>query len=166
MPTATQPRSANAAVMTPVPHQTSSTWSPGRTGKIEKGTGEAAAPSAHEMLVLVSVGCQKCGHGTGHIEPRLHGPSAPILPPGVKACGPFDGLIKVCRPFDHHRIAILASDIARLRLRGRVPGNREPSGPPDYDRWRGLQPAALQERAIRRERRRAETPCEIWKIRL
>src|SRR6266436_4349023 len=64
--------------------------------------------------------------------------------------------MKVCRPFDHHIIAILASNIARLRFRGRVPGNREPSGPPDYDRWRGLQPAARQERAVRRERRRVE----------
>jgi hypothetical protein len=54
-------------------------------GKIEEGTGQAAAPSAHEMFVLVSVDCQKCGHGSGHVEPRLHGSSPPIVPPGVKA---------------------------------------------------------------------------------
>src|SRR5438132_301110 len=41
-------------------------------GKIEEGTGKAVAPSPHEMLILVSVGCQKWG-GSGHVGPRPHG---------------------------------------------------------------------------------------------
>jgi hypothetical protein len=34
--------------------------------------------------------------------------------PASKPCGTFDGSIKVCRPFDHHRIAIFVSNIACL----------------------------------------------------